>query len=195
MSPETRVAVEVDGRTLSLTNLDKVLYPETGFTKGEVLDYYTRIAPLLLPHIQDRPMTFVRFPDGVGAGSFFEKDVARHAPDWVRLAPLAFNNASMVAAWPRPSGAELTVLWPPGAVRTGRGSLWVSLRITPAPAALRKMTARTATSQAQAGRRRAGAVPGSSTSYGPAGQGPCGVACCGSVQAPGGAAPYPGALP
>ena len=87
----SRVTVRVGERQLTLSNLDKVLYPRGGFSKGEVLDYYTRIAPLLLPHIQDRPMTFVRFPDGVGAGSFFEKDVARHAPDWVRLAPLTLG--------------------------------------------------------------------------------------------------------
>ena len=65
MSPETKLAVEVDGRTLSLSNLDKVLYPEVGFTKGEVLDYYTRIAPVLLPHLQGRALTFKRYPDGV----------------------------------------------------------------------------------------------------------------------------------
>jgi bifunctional non-homologous end joining protein LigD len=87
----SRVTVRVGERKLTLSNLDKVLYPRGGFTKGEVLDYYTRVAPVLLPHIQDRAMTFVRFPDGVGAGSFFEKDVSRHAPEWVRLAPLTLG--------------------------------------------------------------------------------------------------------
>ncbi len=81
--------MQVGERQLTLSNLEKVLYPRHGFTKGEVLDYYTRIAPVLLPHIRDRAMTFVRFPDGVGGGSFFEKDVSRHAPDWVRTARLA----------------------------------------------------------------------------------------------------------
>ncbi len=80
--------MRVGERQLTLSNLEKVLYPRDGFTKGEVLDYYTRIAPLLLPHIRDRAMTFVRFPDGVGGGSFFEKDVSRHAPEWVRTARL-----------------------------------------------------------------------------------------------------------
>ncbi len=80
--------MQVGERQLTLSNLEKVLYPRHGFTKGEVLDYYTRIAPVLLPHIRDRAMTFVRFPDGVGGGSFFEKDVSRHAPDWVRTARL-----------------------------------------------------------------------------------------------------------
>ena len=61
---------------LSITNLDKVLYPKAGFTKGEVIDYYARIAPALLPHLRDRPLTLVRFPDGVEGKRFFEK----HAP-------------------------------------------------------------------------------------------------------------------
>jgi bifunctional non-homologous end joining protein LigD len=74
----SRITVQVGERQLTLSNLEKVLYPRHGFTKGEVLDYYTRIAPLLLPHVRDRAMTFVRFPDGVAGGSFFEKDVSRH---------------------------------------------------------------------------------------------------------------------
>ncbi|UOX92386.1 non-homologous end-joining DNA ligase [Amycolatopsis sp. FBCC-B4732] len=85
----SRITVRVGERQLTLSNLEKVLYPRHGFTKGEVLDYYTRIAPVLLPHIRDRAMTFVRFPDGVDGGSFFEKDVSRHVPEWVRTARLA----------------------------------------------------------------------------------------------------------
>ncbi len=80
--------MQVGERQLILSNLEKVLYPRHGFTKGEVLDYYTRIAPVLLPHVRDRAMTFVRFPEGVTGNSFFEKDVSRHAPDWVRTARL-----------------------------------------------------------------------------------------------------------
>ncbi len=80
--------MQVGERQLTLSNLEKVLYPRTGFTKGEVLDYYTRIAPVLLPHVRDRAMTFVRFPEGVTGSSFFEKDVSRHAPDWVPTARL-----------------------------------------------------------------------------------------------------------
>ncbi|MEU6643172.1 non-homologous end-joining DNA ligase [Saccharomonospora sp. NPDC046836] len=76
--------VEVDGHRLRLSNLDKVLYPEAGFTKSEVLDYYARIAPILLPHLKDRPLTLKRYPNGVAGKSFFEKNVSRHAPDWVR---------------------------------------------------------------------------------------------------------------
>jgi bifunctional non-homologous end joining protein LigD len=74
----------VDGRRLSLSNLDKVMYPEVGFTKGQVIDYYTRIAPVLLPHLRDRPLTMKRYPDGVDGEFFYEKRIPSHAPDWVR---------------------------------------------------------------------------------------------------------------
>jgi bifunctional non-homologous end joining protein LigD len=83
-----KVTVDVDGRELTLSNLGKVLYPETGFTKGEVIDYYTRIAPALLPHIADRPMTIKRYPNGVDQPFFFEKNVSRGTPDWVRTVRL-----------------------------------------------------------------------------------------------------------
>ena len=79
-----KIAVQVDGRPLALTNLAKVLYPADGFTKAEVLDYYQRISPVLLPHIAGRPMTLRRFPHGVGDLSFFEKHAPAHRPDWVR---------------------------------------------------------------------------------------------------------------
>ena len=77
---------EIDGHTLKLSNLDKVLYPEAGFTKGEVIDYYARVAPVLLDHIGDRGVTLRRFPDGVDGGSFFEKRCPSHRPDWVPTA-------------------------------------------------------------------------------------------------------------
>jgi len=82
VSPEATIT-EVGGRRLTLTNLDKVLYPEAGFTKADVISYYVHVAPVLLPHLSDRPVTFVRYPDGVGGQSFFEKRVPRGAPDWV----------------------------------------------------------------------------------------------------------------
>jgi bifunctional non-homologous end joining protein LigD len=85
---EEKITVDVDGHPVQLTNLDKVLYPSTGFTKGEVLDYYTRIAPALLPHIADRPMTVKRYPNGVDSAFFFEKNAARGTPDWVRTVRL-----------------------------------------------------------------------------------------------------------
>ena len=83
VSPES-VQVEVDGRQLKLSNLEKVLYPQAGFTKGEVIDYYARVADVMVPHLADRPATFKRFPNGVDGKSFFEKHIPAHAPDWVR---------------------------------------------------------------------------------------------------------------
>jgi bifunctional non-homologous end joining protein LigD len=76
--------VEVEGRRLRLTNLDKVLYPEVGFTKGQVIDFYTRAAPWLLPHLRGRALTLKRYPNGVEGGHFYEKQRPSHAPDWVR---------------------------------------------------------------------------------------------------------------
>lgn len=75
--------VEVDGRKVRLTNLDRVLYP-TGFSKAEVISYYTAVAPALLPQLRDRPVTRVRFPEGVGGERFFEKNLPKGAPEWVR---------------------------------------------------------------------------------------------------------------
>ena len=90
-----KVTVHVDGRVLQLTNLTKVLYPETGFTKGEVIDYYTRIAPVLLPHLADRPLTVKRYPNGVDAAFFFEKNASRGTPDWVRTVTLPVPGSTM----------------------------------------------------------------------------------------------------
>src|SRR4051812_17417648 len=90
MSPTgEKVPVDIDGRRLTLSNLQKVLYPETGFAKAQVIDYYTRVAPVLLPHLRDRPLTRKRYPDGVEGGSFFEKNAPSHRPEWVRTATLA----------------------------------------------------------------------------------------------------------
>src|SRR5918996_574183 len=82
----TRVDVEVEGRRLSLSNLDKVMYPAVGFTKGQLIDYYSRIAPVLLPHLRDRPLTLKRYPNGVEGQYFYEKRCPSHAPEWVRTA-------------------------------------------------------------------------------------------------------------
>lgn len=87
MSPtESVVEVRVDNRTLRLTNLDKVLWPNAGFTKGQMIDYYTRIAPALLPHLRDRPLTLKRYPDGVDSQMFYEKNCPKHRPPWVATA-------------------------------------------------------------------------------------------------------------
>jgi bifunctional non-homologous end joining protein LigD len=98
-----KVAVRVDGRTLTLTNLGKVLYPETGFTKAEVLDYYQRVAPVLLPHIAGRPLTLKRYPEGVGGEAFFQKHVTAHRPDWIRTARVSSESS-------RAQGASVTYL-------------------------------------------------------------------------------------
>jgi len=84
--PGNEVRVEVDGRVLRLNNLDKVLYPATGTTKGEVLDYYARIAPVLLPQLRDRAVTRIRWPHGTGQASFLEKNAPAGTPRWVRTA-------------------------------------------------------------------------------------------------------------
>jgi bifunctional non-homologous end joining protein LigD len=86
--PTPPTVVEVEGRKLKLTNLDKVLYPATGFTKGEVIDYYVRVAPVLLPHLAGRPLTMKRYPGGVDQEFFFEKNAPKHRPDWVKTAPI-----------------------------------------------------------------------------------------------------------
>src|SRR3954452_4937822 len=78
------IRVDVAGRTLKLSNLDKVLYPLTGTTKGEVLNYYAQVAPVMLPHLRDRCVTRIRWPHGVQEGSFFEKNTPAGTPSWVR---------------------------------------------------------------------------------------------------------------
>ncbi|HMJ01350.1 MAG TPA: DNA ligase D, partial [Conexibacter sp.] len=85
------VEVEIGGRTLKLTNLDKVLYPKAGFTKRDVIEYYTAIAPAILAHLESRPLTRVRFPNGVEDKSFFEKQCPSHRPEWVAVAPVPLS--------------------------------------------------------------------------------------------------------
>jgi bifunctional non-homologous end joining protein LigD len=82
------VQVVVEGRRLSISNLDKVLYPATGFTKGEVVNYYTQVAPALLPHLRGRPLTLKRYPNGVDDKFFYEKQCPKHRPEWVATAPI-----------------------------------------------------------------------------------------------------------
>ena len=87
MSPTgEELRVDVGGRTLKISNLDKVLYPRTGTTKGEVLNYYAQVAPVLLPHLRDRAVTRIRWPHGVEDKSFFEKNTPAGTPSWVRTA-------------------------------------------------------------------------------------------------------------
>ena len=86
--PANAPVVEIQGKHLKLSNLDKVLYPVTGFTKGQVIDYYARIAPVLLPHLAARPLTMKRFPGGVDQEYFFEKNAPAHRPEWIQTAPI-----------------------------------------------------------------------------------------------------------
>jgi bifunctional non-homologous end joining protein LigD len=84
----TDSTVEIQGRNLKLSNLEKVLYPATGFNKKDVIDYYVRIAPAILPHLEGRALTRKRYPDGVEGEPFFEKNAPMHRPDWVKTAPV-----------------------------------------------------------------------------------------------------------
>jgi len=88
MARTAAVEVEVEGRQLRLSNLEKVLYPAVGFTKGQVIDYYTRIAPVLLRHLKNRPLTLKRYPNGVEGKFFYEKQAPSHRPDWVKTVPV-----------------------------------------------------------------------------------------------------------
>ncbi|HEY6764637.1 MAG TPA: non-homologous end-joining DNA ligase [Candidatus Sulfotelmatobacter sp.] len=80
--------IEIQGKTLKLSNLDKVLYPATGFTKQQVIDYYVRIAPAILPHLEGRALTMKRYPNGVDSEFFYEKNAPKHRPDWVNTVPV-----------------------------------------------------------------------------------------------------------
>ena len=84
----TDSAIEIQGRNLKLSNLEKVLYPAVGFTKKDVIDYYARIAPAILPHLKGRALTRKRYPDGVEGEPFFEKNAPMHKPEWVKVAPV-----------------------------------------------------------------------------------------------------------
>jgi bifunctional non-homologous end joining protein LigD len=84
----TKTLVEIAGRELKLSNLDKVFYPATGFTKGEMIDYYIRVAPGLLPHLAGRPVTLKRYPGGSDADFFYQKECPVHRPDWLPTAPV-----------------------------------------------------------------------------------------------------------
>ena len=94
--PRDTSRVRVNGRTLTVSNLEKVLYPASGTTKGEVLAYYLHIAPVLLPHLHDRPVTLKRYPDGVEASSFFEKACAGFRPEWVETVEVPSEHKGVI---------------------------------------------------------------------------------------------------
>lgn len=89
------IRAQVGKRTVRMTNLDKVLYPGSGFTKAEVIDYYVRIAPVMLPHLKNRPVTRKRFPEGTGKDGFFEKQRPMGTPDWVRTVTISVSGSTM----------------------------------------------------------------------------------------------------
>lgn len=91
--------IEIEGRRLSLTNLSKVLYPESGTTKVEVIDYYTRIAPYLLPHLKGRPITLKRYPDGIDGEFFYERKCPRHRPEWLQPCRIVSSNGRDVVEY------------------------------------------------------------------------------------------------
>jgi bifunctional non-homologous end joining protein LigD len=84
----SKMSVSIDGRHLHLSNLEKVIYPDTGFTKGEILDYYLRVSPALLPHLSGRPITLKRYPDGVTGEFFYQKECPAHHPSWLATTPV-----------------------------------------------------------------------------------------------------------
>jgi bifunctional non-homologous end joining protein LigD len=102
--PEGSLLATTEGRELKITNWDKVLYPQTGFTKGDLVAYYARIASLVLPHLHDRPLTLKRYPNGVEGGHFYEKQSPSHRPDWVQTVKIGDINYTL--AQDRP-----TLIW------------------------------------------------------------------------------------
>lgn len=92
----TRMELTVDGRTLTLSNPDKTLWPEAGVTKRDLLRYAARVGPALLPHLRGRPLTVVRYPDGVTAHGFYQKDAPAHTPAWVRTYPVAADGGRII---------------------------------------------------------------------------------------------------
>ena len=94
MSSATRTTLDVNGTKVDVSNLKKVLYPEVGFTKGDVIDYYIRVSKVLLPHLKNRPITLKRYPDGVEGFFFYEKQCPPHRPKWVKTTSVPKSDGS-----------------------------------------------------------------------------------------------------
>jgi len=92
----TKLQLEIGGRKLEVSNLEKVFYPKTGFTKGQVIDYYIKISPFLLPHLRDRPISLKRYPDGVGGFFFYEKQCPPSRPKWMKTTNVARKDGSKI---------------------------------------------------------------------------------------------------
>src|SRR5207247_11334632 len=102
--PEGALLAVTEGRELKITNWDKVLYPDSGFTKGDLVAYYARVAPAVLPHLHDRPLTLKRYPNGVDSPYFYEKQSPSHRPEWVQTVRIGDVNYTL--AQDRP-----TLIW------------------------------------------------------------------------------------
>jgi bifunctional non-homologous end joining protein LigD len=92
---DTCSSINIDGHDIELSHCDKLLFPDNGISKGDLIDYYRRIAPVMLPHIENRPLSMQRFPDGINAEGFFQKDVPDYFPDWIERAELAKQDGSV----------------------------------------------------------------------------------------------------
>ncbi len=92
----TRATLDIHGRKVDVTNLDKIFYPKTGFTKGNIIDYYVRISPVLLPHLKDRAISLKRYPDGVEGFFFYEKNAPAHRPTWIKTTKVPKDNGGEI---------------------------------------------------------------------------------------------------
>jgi bifunctional non-homologous end joining protein LigD len=110
MPSSAKQEVSIDGRTLQLSNLDKVLWPRDGYTKGDLIEYYRSVAQWLLPHLHDRPLTLQRWPDGIESQSFFEKQAPRFKPDWIPTVALSADGASRKVSYML-CNDEATLAW------------------------------------------------------------------------------------
>lgn len=96
MPASQHTQAKIRGKVVTLSNLEKVFYPATGFTKGDVISYYRAVAPVLLPHLKNRPITLKRYPDGVEGNFFYEKQCPSHAPEWIKTTPVAKGNGEII---------------------------------------------------------------------------------------------------
>lgn len=110
MAPEEAVVARVGNHEVKLTNLGKVYWPEDGYTKGDLIDYYYRVSPYILPHLKDRPLSLVRFPDGISSEGFYQKDAPQGVPKWVRLAPIKSKDKENYVNFVLCENAE-TLVW------------------------------------------------------------------------------------
>ncbi len=92
----THSELDIGGQKIEVSNLEKVFYPETGFTKGNVIDYYIRVSPFLLPHLKNRPITLKRYPDGVEGFFFYEKQCPSHRPEWIKTTDVSRSDGSTI---------------------------------------------------------------------------------------------------